>query len=307
MPPSGFVMIRGTLMVLKRILVTTLSALGLGALVAGTASGQTAGDGNIPAPDIFDDQITCTQLLPNPMGFNLPSTVPMGGMTSPLDDIIGMGTNRLEAGDTVFDALTDGVAKLAGLGYVIPPGNVNCGAGPMGPTLGTMNIDASDGMGGGPDGDFLDDGDTLDWGSIPKDVADGYSDLLGKYTAVYGAPDGTTGGTLRALQAAQKLLDETDASSTALVGVRTRARDTAQEAHNKALAAFSAASGGPIYQAGVAEWMAKAAVSQGIADYNAQVTKTNMAKSDLDTMLYQENTIAGDGTAGSPFTSTPGA
>ena len=39
---------KGTLMVLKRILVTTLSALGLGALVAGTASGQTAGEGNIP-------------------------------------------------------------------------------------------------------------------------------------------------------------------------------------------------------------------------------------------------------------------
>ena len=46
-------------MVLKRLLVTALGALGLGALAAGTASGQqTAGSGNIPAPDIFDDQIT---------------------------------------------------------------------------------------------------------------------------------------------------------------------------------------------------------------------------------------------------------
>ena len=44
------------------------------------------------------------------------------------------------------------------------------------------------------------------------------------------------------------------------------------------MAKFNAASGGPIYTAGVAEWMAKAAVTQGIEDYNAQVTKTNAAR-----------------------------
>ena len=181
------------------------------------------------------------------------------------------------------DALTDGAAKLAGLGYVIPPGNMNCGngvPGTDGPTLGTMNIDAN------TDGDFLDAGDTLAWGSIPKDVADGYSDLLTKYVAVYGNPGGTTGGTMRELAAAQKLLDETDSSLTALVEARARARDAAQEAHNKALAAFNAASGGPIYQAGVTEWMAKMAVTQGIADYNAQVTKTNDARTALNAMQY---------------------
>ena len=88
---KGHLMKRGTLMILKRLLATALGALGLGALAAGPAFGQAPGSSNIPAPDIFDDQITCTQLLPNPMGFNLPSMVPMGGMTSPLDDIIGMG------------------------------------------------------------------------------------------------------------------------------------------------------------------------------------------------------------------------
>ena len=55
---------RGTLMVLKRLLTTALGALGLGALAAGTALGQTAGDGNIPAPDVFDDQITCSMNVP---------------------------------------------------------------------------------------------------------------------------------------------------------------------------------------------------------------------------------------------------
>ena len=231
-------------MILKRLLATALGALGLGALAAGPAFGQAPGSSNIPAPDIFDDQITCTQLLPTVEGFNLPSTVPMGGMTSPLDDLIGMGTNLLDPTDATITADTDGAAKLAGLGYVIPPMGMNCGAGATGPTLGTMNIDGND------DGDFLDAGDTLAWGSIPRDVANGYSELLGKYVAVYGDPGGSTGGTMRALSAAQKLLDETDSSLTALVEARARARDAAQEAHNKAVAAFNAASGGPIYTAG---------------------------------------------------------
>ena len=278
---KGHAMKRGTLMILKRLLATAMGALGLGALAAGPAFGQAPGSSNIPAPDIFDDQITCTQLLPTVEGFNLPSMVPMGGMTSPLDDIIGEGENQLLAADATIAALTDGPAKLLGLGYVIPAGNMNCGA-TNGPMLGTMNIDADN------NGSFLDTGDTIAWGSIPKDVADGYTALLGLYEDVYGNPGETTGGTMRALAAAQKLLDETDSSLTALVDARTRARDAAQEAHNKAVAKFNAASGGPIYTAGVAEWMAKAAVTQGIADYNEQVTKTNTARTALNAMQYSE-------------------
>ena len=198
-----------------------------------------------------------------------------------------------------------GAEKLAGLGYVIPATNMNCGAGATGPTLiapstTAMNID------GNTDGDFLDAGDTLIWGSIPEDVADGYTDLLSKYRTVYGDPGGTTGGTLRALEAAQKLLDDTDSSLTTLVEARTAARDTARDAHNKALATFNAASRGPIYQAAVAEWNAKAAVTKSIADYNKQVTKTNEAQTALDTMQYSNYTSTGDGTTGSPFTLTQG-
>ena len=278
-------------MVLKRLLVTTLGALGWGALVSGPAFSQAPGSSNIPAPDIFDDQIACTQLLPTVEGFNLPSMVPDGEETSPLDDIIGMGTNQLTtAGIPATVAM--GAEKLAGLGYVIPAVGMNCGSGAAGagtatgPMLGTMNIDADN------NGSFLDVGDTIAWGSIPKDVADGYTRLLDLYTAVYGNPEATTGGTLRDLQAAQKLLDETDASLTALVEARTRARDAAQEEHNKRLNAFNAASKGPIYTAGVAEWMAKAAVTQSIEDYNTQVDKTNMAQTALDAMQYSEWDVA---------------
>ena len=289
-------------MVLKRLLVTTLGALGLGALVSGPAFSQAPGESNIPAPNIFDDQITCTQLLPTVEGFNLPSMVPMGGMTSPLDDIIGMGTNRLATTgtDPIPAAVAMGADKLAGLGYVIPHANMNCGAGATGPMLGTMNIDADN------NGSFLDAGDTIEWGSIPKDVADGYTRLRGLFEAVYGDPSMTTGGTLRDLEAAQKLLDDTPASQTALVEVRTRARDAAQEEHNKRMAAFNAASGGPIYQAAVTEWMALAAVSQSIEDYNTQVTKTNTALTDLNGMLYRNYSFTGSGTTTDPFTLTPG-
>ncbi len=68
-------------MILKSLLAAAMGALGLGALASGPAFGQAPGSSNIPAPDIFDDQIACTQLLPNVMGFNLPSMVPTNGMT----------------------------------------------------------------------------------------------------------------------------------------------------------------------------------------------------------------------------------
>ena len=49
-------MLRGTLMVLKRLLITALGALSLGALAAGPASAQ---DGQIPAPDAYGDPQAC--------------------------------------------------------------------------------------------------------------------------------------------------------------------------------------------------------------------------------------------------------
>ena len=47
-------------MVLKRLLVTTLGALGMGALAAGPASAQ-----QIPAPNLFDGQVACSSNVPD--------------------------------------------------------------------------------------------------------------------------------------------------------------------------------------------------------------------------------------------------
>ena len=260
-------------MVLKRFLTMALGALGLGALAAGTALGQTAGDGNIPAPDIFDDQITCSMNVPSETP--TPTVVPMGGMTSPLDDLIGMGDMAIGALGGVGD-----------LGYVIPPMGANCGAG-VGTDLTPFNAVT---VGMGPVGDTPATADyNLGEGDIATDVAHGYSDLLTKFVAVYGHPEGTTGGTARALQTAQKMLgDAIEAGQTGAASLTPleTAVTRAQEAHDKARAAFTDASAGPIYQAGVAEWMAKASVTKSIADYDEAVGKANNAREELDALSY---------------------
>ena len=115
-------------------------------------------------------------------------------------------------------------------------------------------------------------------------MAHGYSDLLGKFVAVYGDPGMTTGGTARALTAAQKALSKaiesglTGGSLTPLETAVTRA----QEKHDKAAAVFRDASAGPIYQAGVAEWMAKAVVTKSIDTYDKAVVKSVAARGTLD-------------------------
>ena len=264
-------------MILKRLLTTALGALGLSALAAGSAFAQTAGEGNIPAPDILNDQFDCSMFVPITTGKNatvpMPTKVPTGRKTSPLDDAIGTtGTT------TVTDSTT------LGLDYVIPTAGANCGAGAAGPMFGAMNVD------GNNDGDFVDTGDTYGVGSAPIDVAQGYTDLLAKFKAVYGDPeDATSKGTDGALKDAQKELSKQIAAGTTGTSLDSynKAVTDAQAANTKAMAALTAASGGDIYQAGVAEWKAQSAVNNAIAAYNNQVGKVNAALTALDGLAYR--------------------
>ena len=75
---------RGTTMVLKRLFVTALSALGLGALAVGTAQ-------EIPVPDVIEDLGHCTMRVPSGMVLSTPSVVARGADTSLLDDLIKAG------------------------------------------------------------------------------------------------------------------------------------------------------------------------------------------------------------------------
>ena len=271
---KGHAMNRGTLMVLKRLLVTALGAMGLGALAAGTALGQTPGEGNVPAPNIFDDQVTCSSNVPPGMGPDAtprPTVIPEDEKMSPLDMAIGMGTLEIMSDSQTYMDLV----------YVIPPMGNNCGgANPFGP----MAIDVNNNM-------EVDPGDTLAASADTIAVATGYSELLTKFAAVYGAPEDTAStGTAGVLAAAQKALNtaiENGLSGAALKPAEDRVA-AAQKAHDEKLAIFTDAAAGSIYQAGVAEWMAKAAVTKSIEDYNAQVVKTNMALAALDALDYSK-------------------
>ena len=128
-------------MVLKRLLVTTLGALGLGALVAGSAFGQAPGDGNIPAPNLFDDQIACSMNVPVLMGTDavpMPSMPPTGSMVSPLDELLrtsmGMGDAQ------TIDITGTGMGTYEDLIYTVPADGSNCGLGTAG---GDPAIDAA--------------------------------------------------------------------------------------------------------------------------------------------------------------------
>ena len=273
-------------MVLKRILMTALGALGMGALAAGTASAQTGpGDGNIPAPDLFNPQIACSMNVPamNPM----PTVLPKGEKPKSLLDLaIGMGNRQLvgttvvvdNSANTALDDITimDVVAQL---GFVIDPHGSNCGKGE-----GTLDMPiaafAATGMGA--------------QGPIATDVAEGYSDLLMKYVAVYGAPGdagskGSAGDVADKQKALTTALEGRTATvpNTVAIEFAQEQLDEALEAHSVTVAAYNAIAQGPIYQAGVAEWMAKAAVTDSIASYNSAVIKTNLSEMVVDELNYE--------------------
>ena len=114
--------------------------------------------------------------------------------------------------------------------------------------------------------------------------------MLPKFTTVYGDPGNTASiGTAGALERARAALERAEAneatSSTVLASLRGTLAD-AQEKDTEARAEFDAIAQGPIYQAAAAEWMAKAAVTQSVANYNDAVVEANSAQSTLDTMRY---------------------
>ena len=214
---------------------------------------QQPGDGNVPAPDLFDSQLQCTNQLPPSRP--TPSVVPMGAETSELDDAIGMGTTQI-----IGQIVTD-------LGYVVPAMGNNCGAG-----LSSLAFHE------------------LTHSSVAIDVAEGYSELLPKFIAVYGDPgidaDTGTAGALRRAREALQLAEADDTTTASRLEVLRDAVTDAEEADETARTEFDLIAQGPIYQAAAAEWMAKAMVTRAIASYNDAVTKAGDAQRLVDAMNY---------------------
>ena len=242
-------------MVLKRLLVTTLGALGLGALVSGPAFGQEApGSGNIPAPDLFDDQIACSMNVPALTGMDavpMPSVVPMGAMTSTLDNLLrgmsGMGDPR-GVDLTATDDPDSGGNNPMDLIYVVPTGVANCG----GPTDGTVVAFTA-----------------AVNGAIATDVAEGFTAVKAQYDLVV-AQEGVVANAQTALNTARMAATSTNPNTTAINSAQA-ILDAANEELAKRQTALDAISDGPIYQAGIAEWRARGAVETAVAAWNMAV------------------------------------
>ena len=269
--------------VFKRILATALGAMGLGALAAvpaAFAQDATPGSGNIPAPDLFDPQITCSMNLP-PMNMRpMPSVVPDGADDSPLDMLIGMG-------DMELDTTTQGVMNL---GFVINPMGSNCGAGTGTDAFNAADIDDND----DPSDGISNPGE----GAIATDVAEGYSELITKFSALYGDPgDADDKGIKGRLDAAKKALTDArdDNQPQSELDRLQDVVDDRQEEYDDARAEVNAigmgqgmSTLGPVYDAGVAEWMAKSAVTDAIEDYNSKVMAANTARTTVNAMSYTD-------------------
>ena len=248
---KGHAMNRGTLMVLKRLLVTALGALGLGALAAGTALAQPAGEGNIPAPNVFDDQIACSSVVPT-----MPPAPGTGdaGMTA-LDVAItgGMAINDDTGDDNdVFDQIT----------YVFPSTMADCGSGT----------------------DFTaDDGNAYVVAKGYADTQAAFTDLDTKENALNDAED--------ALEAAIDAATATDPNTDAIDDATEArddalaARDAARRHYN----ALSGGPEGtnPINRLGVAEWIAVARAEGAITAYNDALTAAETTKTTLDAAVYE--------------------
>ena len=256
---KGHAMNRGTLMVLKRLLVTTLGALGLGALAAGPASAQ-----QIPAPDLFDDQVNCSMhVMPQAAAGNTAL-----GMT--LNMHVGMG-------DAITDADGDGVpddgSGFEALNAIINPMGSNCSAGFV------TNAD----------GEFLDamgvvttDADQYVYRSLAGGAAAvgaGYTDSLTAFLAARAADAGvkTADDALKALR--EDDIDDDIQATTIMTAEETLA--TAKATQATAHTALYSVGEGPINMAGIAEWKAKFAVEDAVKAYNTAVTGVTDASTAL--------------------------
>ena len=70
--------------------------------------------------------------------------------------------------------------------------------------------------------------------------------------------------------------------------------------YNKQKAEFDALAAGPIYQAGVAEWMAQSDVTNALAAFNTAVGMASTALTALDALQYASFTVDEDGMVGDP-------
>ena len=271
-------------MVLKRMIVTALGALGLGALVSGPASAQGSG-GQIPAPDLFDGQVACSMNVPTPPK----SLVGTNRDGDPIGITAKIATNMTI---TVNADGTDGTdddfvphtadANLANILYVINAENSNCGAGTYSAEEATA-FNTANSLNSGDDG-FVAAGDPKPIAAgIAADVGAGYTATLTAFQAVVAA-DMDVDAKQKALDALLEDDIDDDIQTATITSARealTKSQADQTKAHNALYAATGPERDGSIYRAGVAEWRAKGAVEKAIGDWNTAVTEFDTADNAL--------------------------
>ena len=240
-------------MVLKRLIVTALGALGLGALAAGPAFGQNTG--NVPAPDFFNDQIVCSAAnataansAPNPLagtGANM-----MG--PSLLDQAL-RGANAM--GDPqAIDATGDAGMSL---NYVVNALEANCGRGDS--VLFAMT-------------------------DAQYQLASGYTEVLTQFNNVVREE-----AAVKTAQDALKTAIEGGIATT----IESAREDLAEAQADLATeqAKLDSIGAGPIYQAGIREWRAKGAVDAAITKWDAAVPAVTTAQTSLGAASYGDYVV----------------
>ena len=268
---KGHLMNRGTLMVLKRILVSVLGAMGLavGSALAQAPNPDGAdapGNGNVPAPDFFNDQIACSSRVPTRAASDRVDHRPPGRGGRPgdstLDTLIKAGVIDVTNIDSDPDFFDDATAAM--LQYIVPPGANNCGSGTA---LNAITVGMADDPNspGSPTSDY-----NPGEGAIAVDVAEGYTEVLTAFKTLVGE-ETTLQGLLDSLKAEREKDDPSQTTITTLEGRIEDAREDVAEAQ----AALDAIAHGPIYQAGIAEWRAKGAVESAVTSWNMAVNRNN--------------------------------
>ena len=246
---------RGTLMVLKRLLVTALGALGLGALATGPTFAQ-----QVPAPDFFNNQVACSTAnaaatVPNPiagmtgadmMGASLLDQALRAG--SGADDDNAMGAYRTVPTGTIADSLN----------FVIDATVANCGQGSDATAFAANNANLQ--------------------------LASGYTMVLTQFEAVVREEN--------AVKSAQMTLNTAiEGGVSNLIEDAREALADAQADLATEQAKLNAIGAGPIYQAGIMEWRAKGRVDAAVTKWDAAVPMVTTAQTSLGEASYGDYVV----------------
>ena len=173
---------------------------------------------------------------------------------------------------------TDAVenALYQALIYAVPADGSNCGLGSTATVEGVST----------PQLPFnaVTDGDNKGEGPIATDVANGYTKALQEFNDVYGI-NGTAAEVKRLNDLIAEENKKASPSTTLLESYRTQLTE-ATKRDNKERMELNAVAKGPIYQAGIAEWMAKTAVEKAVTAYNMAIGEATAAKTELDGSAY---------------------